>query len=80
MTELVPTPAGRLKEQPCHHGIKPGGETTSLVALSVAGALSYGLASTLRHHITDIINTREPRYLVLRKRCAPEQHPRPEST
>jgi SulP family sulfate permease len=68
LVEYVPTPSGRIAEVPfdedrCH-------EPCDLVALGISGDLYYGISSTLRNRLSDILREQRPRHLVLRMRRA----------
>jgi SulP family sulfate permease len=68
LVEYIPAPSGRVAEVP--YGTKDHHEPCDIVVLGVSGDLYYGISSTLRNELNDIIRDQRPRHLVLRMRRA----------
>lgn len=68
LVEYIPADNGRITE--CPYDKNAPHEPADIVALGVSGDLYYGLSSTLRSQLTRIIESRQPRHLVLRMRRA----------
>ena len=68
LVEYLPDGPGRLEERPYEPGaVHPAG---ALVAVGVSGDLFYGLSMALRDQLRAIIETQQPRHLVIRVRRA----------
>ena len=68
MDELLPTGEGGFDEVP--YGEPLGHEPSDVVAVELAGDLTYGVAGAFRSQLKQIIAAQRPRFLILRVRHA----------
>lgn len=68
LVAYTPAANGRVAEVPFDP--ESASEPAPLVALGVSGDLFYGVSTALRRQLSDIIEARKPRHLVLRMRRA----------
>ncbi len=68
LQEILPAPDGGFEERPYTSGSRH--EPGSIVALSVHGDLSYGVAHELMEQLNEIAKVQEPEIIILRTRRA----------